>query len=174
MTKLPDNETLLRYYREGLTNAQIAEAYGVTHQAVTFRFTKMGIERKPEKNTATAIIEAAFPSSEIRRSDYTQFNRARQLFSFIRWRLGDETLSERQVASAKKLATHELTNGVVLALDVESKPPWVWLPRTPADGRLILRWPDGRELPKGPHLKAITLPRLEECLENPPKTSVTR
>nr|WTB30305.1 hypothetical protein OG781_13150 [Streptomyces sp. NBC_00830] len=160
MTKLPDNETLLRFYREGLSDKEIATAYDVTVSAVNLRFTKLGIERKPWSNTATAIMEAAWPSAEFRRSRFTNYNRARDLYSFMRWQLGDPTLSERQLHNAKLFAKYVRDHDVVLTLDLdlEQQSPWVWVPREGQDGRLVLRWPEGREMPRGPHMAALTLP----------------
>ncbi|MGJ3559617.1 hypothetical protein ACR6C2_16725 [Streptomyces sp. INA 01156] len=160
MTKLPDDEILLGLYREGLSDKQIAQMYGVTFQGVNYRLGKLGIQRFPEKNTAAAIFEAAYPANESRRSDYIHLNRARELFAFMRWRLGDRKLTAKQVSVAKKFAAYVEEHDVVLSLVPTSKAPWVWLPREPTDGRLVLRWPAGRELPKGPHLAAITLPDL--------------
>jgi hypothetical protein len=158
MTKLPDNATLLRFYREGLADAEIAKAYGCTVQAVNLRWAKLGIERRPWSNAATAIIEAAWPTAEYRRARFTQLNRARDLWAFMRWRLGDPTLSARQLHDAQRFITYVREHDVVLGLDVELSSPWVWLPRQEEDGRLILRWPKDRELPKSSHLEAITLP----------------
>lgn len=171
MAKLPDDDVLRKFYRDGLSDKQIAQAYGVTVQAVNLRFANMGIQRKPEMNTATAILNAAYPSSEVKRSNYTQLNRARELFAFMRWRLGDKTLTDRQLRMAKGFAAYSEEHDVVLSLDIEKKSPWVWLPREATDGRLVLRWPDGREMPKAPHLKAITLPNPEAESDDAPKAT---
>ncbi|MFJ8699450.1 hypothetical protein [Streptomyces ardesiacus] len=172
MTKLPDDDVLIRLYRDGVKDEEIASMYGVTHQAVSFRFGRMGLKRKPYISTATAILEAAYPSSgDFKRSDYTQLNRGRQLFSFMRWRMGDPKLTPRQRKLAQEFLTYVQENDVVVSLDPTAKTPWVWLPREPQDGDLVLRWPPAREKPKGDHLKAITLPEVEGADDAPAATA---
>jgi len=158
MTKLPDNDTLRRYFREGLSDKEIAQAFGCSVQAVNMRFAAMGIERKPYSNTAAAILEVAWPRDEFDRSKFTRFNRARDLATFIRWRLGDPDLTPRQHERVEKFTRHLEKEGLVLAIDWDRDNPWVYVPREPQDGRLVVRWPTGREMPRGPHLEAITLP----------------
>ncbi|MDI1454397.1 hypothetical protein NHG22_11335 [Streptomyces sp. ATE26] len=163
MAKLPDDETLKKFlYVDGLTDRQIAAAYGVSIQAVNKRYVKMGIQRKPWMNTATAILDAAWPSTkDFKRSEYTGRWRARELFAFLRWRLGDPTLSAYQLQTAENFSNYARSNDVVLDFDPDRETPWMWQPRTLADENLILRWPKGRELPTGEHLKALTLPDIE-------------
>ncbi|MGW7284783.1 ImmA/IrrE family metallo-endopeptidase [Streptomyces sp. NPDC054847] len=159
MTKLPDNDTLRELYQKGLSDKSIAQRYGVTVQAVNWRLARMGIRRMPYSFMATEILQAAYPTSVgFRRSHYTQLNRGRELFSFIRWRLGDPTLSERQLHMAKRFAEYSHERNVVVSLDVSAEVPWVWLPRVSSDGRLVIRWPAGQERPGAAHLQAITLP----------------
>lgn len=159
MAKLPDNATLRRFYREGLSDLAIAKAYGCSVQAVNARYGLMDMPRKPWSNTANAILEAAWPRGEFDRDRFTRYNRARDLVTFIRWRLGDTTLTEKQHLRARNFTKHEKRNGAVLALDwSRDGNPWVFVPREPSDGDLVIRWPEGRELPKGPHLEAISLP----------------
>lgn len=158
MTKLPDNDTLRRFFREGLSDKEIAQAYGCSIQAVNLRFTKIGIERKPFANMAVAILEAAWPRNEFDRTKFGRFNRARDLAVFIRSRLGDPTLTGKQQVRVERFTAHLERNGLILALDWSQENPWVFMPREPSDGRLVIRWPEERELPKGAHLEAISLP----------------
>lgn len=158
MTKLPDNDTLRRYFREGLSDREIAQAYGCSAQAVNLRFTKLGIERKPFANVAAAILEAAWPRNEFDRSKFSRFNRVRDLSTFIRGRLGDPSLTDRQLQRTDRFVAHLERNGLILTLDWSQENPWVFMPREPSDGRLVVRWPEGREMPKGAHLEAISLP----------------
>ncbi|NEB42531.1 hypothetical protein [Streptomyces sp. SID14515] len=67
-------------------------------------------------------------------------------------------MTERQLLRARNFTKHQKRDGVVLTLDWSKDNPWVFLPREPSDGELVIRWPEGRELPKGPHLEAISLP----------------
>ncbi|MFF4245239.1 hypothetical protein ACFYY2_12295 [Streptomyces sp. NPDC001822] len=158
MTKLPDNETLRRFYREGLSDKEIAKAFDCSVQAVNLRFGKMNLPRKPWSNTAAAILEAGWPRDEFDRTRFTRFNRARDLTTFIRWRLGDPDLTDRQLERAERFTAHLERHNVVLTVDWGKENPWVFVPREESDGRRVIRWPEGREMPKGPHLDAISLP----------------
>ncbi|MEU6765891.1 hypothetical protein ABZ916_25650 [Streptomyces sp. NPDC046853] len=160
MAKLPDNDVLRGLFRDGLTDKQIAAAYGCSIAAVNARFQKMGLQRKPFSNTATAILEAGWPAKEFSRSRFNNQNTARTLYAFLRWRLGDPTLTTQQLARVRVLASRMEAKGTILELawDEEGEQPWTFVPRKESDGRLVVRWPEGRELPKGPHLDAITLP----------------
>src|SRR5690349_8690797 len=97
MTKLPENSVILDLYKAGRTDVEIAALYDVTVQAVNYRLNALGIARKPESNTATAILEAAWPSAETGRTKFTSRARARRLWAFMRWRLGDKTLTVQQL-----------------------------------------------------------------------------
>ncbi|MEV5677471.1 hypothetical protein [Streptomyces sp. NPDC052179] len=158
MAKLPDNETLRRFYREGLSDKQIAKAYDCSIQAINARYVDMGMERKPHSNTAAAILDAAWPQSEFDRSKFSRFNRAKDLAVFIRWRLGDPGLTETQQHRVKKFMAYVERHDSVLSIDWSKENPWIFVPRKLSDGRRVIRWPEGRELPKGAHLDAITLP----------------
>ncbi|MEV3860724.1 hypothetical protein AB0J38_41250 [Streptomyces sp. NPDC050095] len=157
MTKLPDNQALLELFRDGYSDREIGEMYDVTPAAVNKRLGLMGIQRAPYRATATAIVDMAWPKGE-RPEEYTFLNRARELYAFVRWRLGDPKLTPKQIKAAERFASYSREQDVVLTLDLTQSNPWVWVPRLPEDGQLVLRWPGGRELPKGPHLEAITLP----------------
>ncbi|MFC9591509.1 hypothetical protein ACFTUC_17175 [Streptomyces sp. NPDC056944] len=159
MAKLPDDETLRKYFRDGLSDREIADMHGCSYQAVNLRFTKMGLERKPYKNIASAILEAAWPSSQYSREKF-RFNRVRDLTSYMRWRLGDPNLTEKQRERAEYFMGRLRGEGEILALVWSEENPWVYLPREPSDGRLVIRWPADRELPKGLHLEAISLPAV--------------
>lgn len=79
--------------------------------------------------------------------------------AFIRWRLGDNTLTSTQVHRARAFVAYLKAHSAVLALDWgRNGNPWVYLPRTREDADLVIRWPEGRERPKGAHLEAISLP----------------
>ncbi|MFF3416835.1 hypothetical protein ACFYW9_19360 [Streptomyces sp. NPDC002698] len=161
MSKLPDNDKLRKLFREGRSDVEIAAEYGVTYQAVNKRLAAMGLERRPWANAATAILEAGWPSTrESRRKAYTDLQRGRQLYAFMRWRLGDPGLSAAQTRLAENLVKYERAHDVVISLDPEAETPWSWVPREASDKNLVIRWPAGREVPVGPYRKAITLPEV--------------
>lgn len=158
MTKLPGSTEFIKLYRSGLSDKEIAEAFDVTVQAVNKKLVNLGIQRHPAKHAATAIINAAWPSEEYGRNKYTSLSRAQRLFAFLRKRLGDEVLGPRQDRMAVLFEREVRTRGVVLHLDPSSAQPWVWLPREASDGRMVIRWPEGREKPTGELLEALDLP----------------
>lgn len=67
-------------------------------------------------------------------------------------------MTQRQFQRAAAFLAHLERNNLVLSIDWSKDNPWVFLPREPSDGRRVIRWPEGREMPKGPHLEAISLP----------------
>ncbi|MFB7440621.1 hypothetical protein ACFC01_20050 [Streptomyces mirabilis] len=60
MTKLPDNPELLKLYRNGFSDKEIAVQFDVTVQAVNMRLQQMGIKRAPFRTMAKEILEAAW------------------------------------------------------------------------------------------------------------------
>lgn len=159
MAKLPKNPELLKLYRNGFSDKEIADMFDVTVQAVNLRLSALGVQRAPFRNSAIKILETAWPSEETRRTEFTHLNRARDLFSFLRWRLGDAGLTKRQLADAARFERIIRNGNVVMDLQPDAKGgPWVLLPREPSDGRMVIRWPEGRELPTGELRKALDLP----------------
>lgn len=158
MTKLPGNTEVIKLYRSGLSDKEIAEAYDVTIQAVNKRLVALGIQRHPAKHAATAIINAAWPAEEYGRNKYTSLSRGQRLFAFLRKRLGDEALGPRQDRMAINFEREARERGAVLHLDPGSDQPWVWLPRDSGDGDMVIRWPLGREKPTGKLREALDLP----------------
>ena len=162
MTKLPDNTGLMKLYREGFTDKEIAGMFDVTFQAVNKRLTAMGIRRAPYVNAATAIVEAAWPVVDTSRSRFTGLSRGRLLWCFLRWRLGDPGLSERQLQDAKRFSRTIRSRGVVMSLDPVGAQPWPYLPRQASDGQMVIRWPEDREKPTALHMEALNLPPVNE------------
>ncbi|GAA3621352.1 hypothetical protein ACG5V6_05600 [Streptomyces chitinivorans] len=158
MTKLPNDDQLLAHYRRNLTDKQIAAMYGCTVQAVNLRLNRLGIERKPHSNTATALLEQAWPTAVYRRSRFTHFSRARRLWVFIRRNLGDPALSARQLHESLAFEHHIREHYVVLDLDLTQSNPWVFRPRLHLDEDLVIRWPEDRPKPSLRELEALRLP----------------
>ncbi|MFK0231229.1 hypothetical protein ACIQUL_36300 [Streptomyces sp. NPDC090303] len=159
MRKLPEDEILRRHvFQDGLSDKEIAGIYGCSPQAVNMRLKKIGIERMPYSNTAAAILDAAWPRADYDRVKFHRNNPSRDLTVFMRWRLGDDSLTERQRDRIQRFVGRLERDGTVLALVWGEENPWVYVAREPSDGRRVVRWPQGRELPRGPHLEAITLP----------------
>lgn len=159
MTKLPENPELLKLYRNGFSNKEIAEQFDVTVQAVDWRLSNLGIKRAPFRNSAKEILEAAWPSAETRRTEFIHLNRARDLYAFLRRQLGDTGLTKTQLGSAARFERMVRDGDAVLDLQPDSpEGPWVLVPRLPSDERMVLRWPEGRPVPNGKLREALDLP----------------
>jgi hypothetical protein len=160
MTKLPENPELLKLYRNGLSDKEIAERFDVTVQAVNKRLDAMGIKRQPFSTQVRIILEAAWPAKETQRSKFIGRNRARDLYAFLRRQLGDKGLTPNQLAQAERFERVLREENAVLDFQPDQpEEPWVFVPRTPQDGSRVIRWPEGRELPTGKALKALELPK---------------
>ncbi|MEV0470731.1 hypothetical protein [Streptomyces prunicolor] len=163
MTKLPENPELMKLYRNGLSDKEIAERFDVTVQAVNLRFSALGIKRAPFRTSAKEILEAAWPSTETRRTEFVHLNRARDLYAYLRRQLGDKTLTPNQLNAAARFERMIREGEVVLDLQPDSdEGPWALVPRLPSDGRMVIRWPEGRELPTGKLREALNLPNDPE------------
>ncbi|WP_326827417.1 hypothetical protein [Streptomyces sp. NBC_01751] len=163
MTKLPDNPELLKLYRNGFSDKEIAEMFGATVQAVNLRLSALGIKRAPYRTAAKEILEAAWPSSETRRTEFVHLNRARDLYVFLRRQLGDRALTKMQLTAAARFERLIRDNEAVLDLQPDAPDgPWVLVPRKPSDGAMVIRWPEGRELPDGKLREALDLPAAPE------------
>ncbi|GHE92907.1 hypothetical protein GCM10017776_06710 [Streptomyces griseoluteus] len=130
--------------------------YGATPQAVNARLVAMGLRRYRQK--VTGILERAWPTSETGRGDFVNLNRYRDLCCFLRWRLGDPDMTANQVRGAKRFERTVRERNSVLDFQPEADEPWLFVPRIESDGRMVIRWPQGRELPEGELRAALDLP----------------
>jgi hypothetical protein len=157
MTKLPDNPELLKLYRDGKSDVEIAEMFGVTYQAVNLRLVAMGIRRAPFRAKVAGILESAWPIEETGRGKFVEKSRHRDLCSFLRVRLGD-TVTSRQRWAAERFERALRQGDCVMDFQPDASEPFPYVPREASDGRLVIRWPEGRELPEGELLEALRLP----------------
>jgi hypothetical protein len=159
MTKLPDNPELLKLYRNGFSDKEIAAQFDVTVQAVNMRLQALGIQRAPFRTQATEILEGAWPVAETRRGEFIHLNRARDLYAFLRRQLGDTALTKSQLVAAARFERLIRSHNAVLDLQPGMPGgPWVLMPREPSDGRMVIRWPEDRELPPEELRAALDLP----------------
>ncbi|MFF2426140.1 hypothetical protein [Streptomyces mirabilis] len=159
MTKLPENPELLKLHRNGFSDKEIAVQFDVTVQAVNMRLQQMGIKRAPFRTMAKKILEAAWPSIETRRGEFIHLNRARDLYAFLRRQLRDPALTKNQRTAAERFERLIKEHNAVLDLQPGMPGgPHVLLPREPSDGRMVIRWPEGRELPAEEFRAALDLP----------------
>ncbi|MDH6705394.1 hypothetical protein P3T27_002104 [Kitasatospora sp. MAA19] len=159
MASLPGDAELSRLYVLGFTNQEIADRYEVTHQAVHFRLKKIGIMREPIINKANSLIAMAWKVQATREpGSHHQTFPAQSLKAWIRLRLGDDQLSDRQRITAENFEKRLRREGAVLDYDPNSG--FSYVPRRPEDGRLALRWPASAEKPSGRDLEVLMLPEL--------------
>ncbi|GAA3079594.1 hypothetical protein GCM10010448_71120 [Streptomyces glomeratus] len=133
--------------------------FDVTVQAVNLRLQALGIKRAPFRTQAKEILEAAWPANETRRPEFIHLNRARDLYAFLRRQLGDTGLTRTQLVAAARFERLIRAHNAVLDLQPGTPGgPWVLLPREPSDERMVIRWPEDRDLPTGKLREALDLP----------------
>ncbi|MEU1176544.1 hypothetical protein ABZ464_02650 [Streptomyces sp. NPDC005820] len=161
MTKLPSDAEMTKLFVLGqLNNREIAELYGVTPQAVNKRFQKLGLERRPFANDANAEIAKVWKveATQEAGSHHAMFS-IQSLRLWLRLRLGDRELSERQRRDAMNFEKRVRDKGVVLAYDPEKREkPFSWEPREPRDDRLVVRYPKEKGTPPLAELTRFVLP----------------
>ncbi|MET8132869.1 hypothetical protein ABZV24_13085 [Streptomyces sp. NPDC005251] len=158
MTKLPDNQGLLKLYHDGFSDIQIAEMYDVTYQAVNLRLGAMGVRRAPFRAQVASILESAWPTEETGRGAYVEKGRHRDLCSFLRLRLGDPGMTSRQRDAAQRFERALKKGDCVMDFRPGMGEPFPYVPRVESDGRMVIRWPEGRKLPDGELRAALHLP----------------
>lgn len=161
MAKLPPLMELMEHFHKGLTDPEIAEMYGVRRQAVSKAFRDYGVVRFPVKERVGNLLRDVLGVQwhGEKRGSHHQLAAAKYVRSYLRWRLNDPSLSDRQVTDAKVWCERLKRDEVVLGYDPTTEKGWFYRPRTPEDGRLVLAWPAGKELPQEPDLRqALELP----------------
>lgn len=163
MAGLPEDSELLRLYALGLKNPEIAAQYGVTPQAVNYRFDKLKIKRRPITTQANALIGQVWTIGAEPGTEYHQnLSAISYLRVWVRQRLGDDSLSAAQRKKASNFIKRVVDEDVVLKYEPWAENPFTYVPRQPSDGRLVVRWPSDQPRPEGGALRALELPREEE------------
>ncbi|MFE9999817.1 hypothetical protein [Streptomyces avermitilis] len=149
MTKLPSDAEMIKLFVLGqLNNREIAEMYDVTPQAVNKRFQKLGLERRPYSNDANAEIAKVWKVLATQGNDsHHSIYSVQTLRLWLRLRLGDRELSDRQRRDAMNFEKRVREQNVVLAYDPERDKPFSWEPREPRDDRLVVRYPREKGAP---------------------------
>ncbi|MFH8346773.1 hypothetical protein [Streptomyces sp. NPDC018045] len=167
MTKLPTDATLRKLFHLGVSDKKIAEQYDVSVQAVNKRMRKMDLHRKPIATEVTDVLNRAWSVKSVEGPESHHSRRAMKgLKYFLRQQLGDQ-LTENQKQYVRNLLARVEAEGVVLDYDRDSVEGIVFRPRQPEDGRRILRWPVGIDLPEPRLLAAMDLPKLSEAEDGP-------
>ncbi|MGG2462853.1 hypothetical protein ACO0M4_24050 [Streptomyces sp. RGM 3693] len=161
MTKLPSDAELAKMFHLGVLDADIAEQYGATVQAVNKRLVKMGLRKKPIAVRVNELVKSIW-DVKTSRSGPSHHNAyiLKNLKVYMRVQLGD-TASETQRREADWLIGRLIREGVVIDYDPETEEGWAYVPRKPQDGRRIIRWPEGTALPAADLQRAMELPETD-------------
>ncbi|MEV6551761.1 hypothetical protein AB0M57_24025 [Streptomyces sp. NPDC051597] len=167
MTKLPTDAEMTKLFHLGMTDAELAEEYDVTPQAVNKRFVKMKLRRKPIALRVNELVKSIWDvkTSRTGPSHHNAYI-LKNLKVYMRVQLGD-TASEAQRREADWLIGRLIRDGAVIDYDADTESGWLYVPRKPEDGRRILRWPEGRELPEEDLQRAMELPSTEDSPRPP-------
>ncbi|MFD7015906.1 hypothetical protein [Streptomyces sp. NPDC059928] len=170
MTKLPTDAEMAKLFHLGVTDAEIAQEYDVTVQAVNKRFVKMQLRRKPIALRVNELVKSVWDvkTSRTGPSHHNAYI-LKNLKVYMRVQLGD-TASEAQRREADWLIGRLIRDDVVIDYDADTEHGWAYVPRKPQDGRRIIRWPEGKELPEADLQRAMELPDTEGSPKPPHST----
>ncbi|MEU2513766.1 hypothetical protein [Streptomyces syringium] len=116
----------------------------------------MGLYQKPTATRVTEMVNEAWDVKTTSGGDSHHAQRPMQALKyFIRQQLGDQ-LSPPQERRVKNLLDRLAREGAVL--DYNRETGIAFAPRTPADGRRVMRWPEGKDLPSQELQAAMELP----------------
>ncbi|GAA4071236.1 hypothetical protein [Streptomyces hundungensis] len=162
MTKLPTDAEMAKLFHLGVTDAEIAKQYDVTVQAVNKRFVKMDLRRKPIALRVNELVKSIWDvkTSRTGPSHHNAYV-LKNLKVYMRTQLGD-TASEAQRREADWLIGRLIRDDVVIDYNAETEQGWAYVPRKPQDGRRIIRWPEGKELPAADLQRAMELPETDD------------
>jgi hypothetical protein len=157
---LPDDPVLVRLFHKGVSDKQIADEYHVSVQAVNKRLTRLGLRRKPVSRQVSEYLSVRWKVHTVPRGGTSHHNlySARRLREWLRLRLGDDQLSDEQKHRAQVWEERLRREGLVLCYDPEREDGWYYRPRTPADGRLAIDWPEDLPFPDERFRKALEIP----------------
>lgn len=152
---LPDNAELLKLEEAGLTHQEIAERYGVTRQAVTWRFNDMGEFKRGKLQDVTEAMPWALSDHPAKKALWKQAAFL-GLRAFLRERLGMD-VSDRS-RQALKAFLNRVENGEVLT--VEDRGACYVARDRDLDGDLAIRWP--ADVPKDERVELFELVRRSD------------
>jgi hypothetical protein len=158
VSKLPSDYELLKMRHRGLNDEQIAAQFGATKQAVNKRLVKH--ERvRPVSTRVNEFLRYRWEIFQTQGTD-SHHNRysAKRLKEWLRWRLGDQTLSEDQLRRARVWEERLRREDIVLCYDRDQPEPWYYRAREKRDGRLVIDWPEELPFPDDKLRTALELP----------------
>ncbi|MFJ8041196.1 hypothetical protein ACIRBX_11890 [Kitasatospora sp. NPDC096147] len=157
MARLPSDAELKKLFVLGRSNQEIADQYGVTLQAVAKRLAEQNYYRRPlAAAVVNDILSEAWSILTVDNGpSHHSSSPAQSLKVWMRRRLGDASLSERQAHTADLFEKRLRTRGLVL--DYSRERGFEWVPRLPTDGHLAIRWPADRAAPSERAARVLTL-----------------
>lgn len=164
MGQLPSNALLMKIFQAepDTKDAELAERYGVTPQAVSARRRRLGVHARP----LSARISSMLPwdLGQARGFDPHGAYPYISLRGYMRRRLGDEALGYTLEGYALSFYRKLVSENVVLAFSPGARGirGFHYLPRIPRDGNLVIRWPGVPPMLEGEAKVALTLPSLED------------
>ncbi|MEU1071543.1 MULTISPECIES: hypothetical protein [unclassified Streptomyces] len=161
--RLPDFNTLVRLSQRGLSDDAIGKEYGTTGQAVNKALVLGGYRRTTTVKLVNELIPWDVKTTKgVAQAGETSHHNTypcKLLRAYMRTRLGDETITKANITDADRFAGRLRRENVVLDYDREKG--FSYVPRTPKDGNLALRWPADVPLPEDEtHLRAVSLDDL--------------
>ncbi|GAA0455705.1 hypothetical protein GCM10009544_18040 [Streptomyces stramineus] len=162
MVKLPSDAGLRQLVQTGWKDGEIAAVHGVTISAVGKRRREQNLYKKPVAARVTDMINDVWNVKTTSGGDSHHARRPLQGLKYcIRKQLGDE-LSPPQERRAQNLIDRLRREDAVLDYDRETPQGVFFVPRTPEDGRRLMRWPAGKPLPSADLQAAMELPASAE------------
>jgi hypothetical protein len=158
VSKLPSDYELLKMRHRGLTDAEIAAQFGASPQAVNKRLVKH--ERvRPVSAQVNDYLAARWKIwAPLRGTGHHNRYSAKRLKEWLRWRLGDKTLSQDQLHRARVWEERIRREGIVLCYDPDRPEGWYYRPREKRDGNLVIDWPEELGFPDEKLRQALQLP----------------
>ncbi|AWN05279.1 immunity repressor [Streptomyces phage Ibantik] len=150
---------LVKLFHLGRTDNEIAGTYGITKQAVSKRRLKLGLERKPVSQQVNGYLAHrwAIWAPQEGTGHHNQHS-AKALRAWLRWRLGDTSLSKQQLHLAQAWAEGLQERGEVLCYNPDLEEGWYYRPRRESDGRRAIDWPEDLPFPDEKFKRALDLP----------------
>ncbi|MEU5166808.1 hypothetical protein [Streptomyces mutomycini] len=150
---------LVKLFHTGSSDKEIAERYGISVQAVSKRRMKLGLIRKPvSRQVNEALAERWKIWSPKEGTGHHNAYSAKALKVWLRMRLGDDSLSEKQLDLAEQWERRLRERDEVLCYDPDAPEGWLYRPRKPRDGCRVIDWPSGLPYPSEEFKRALDLP----------------
>ncbi|MFE8916866.1 hypothetical protein [Streptomyces globisporus] len=147
---------MTKLYHAGVTDAQIAEMYGISVSAVGARRRRLNL---PRKRIAQQVNEALISRwGVIPDKSHHIEHTAKALKTYLRMRLGDSSVSASQRRTTDSWVERLKKRDVVVCYDPERVGGWYYRPRVASDERRVADWPASIPFPSVEFKRALDLP----------------